>query len=261
MLQRIIVDLHDPVKSQIVSTSATNLDSFLGAYQDDFAYALDNRLMLSWYPQRVMLQAHGQSLLELGVGHGYTTKLFSERFPHHVVIEGSPEVIAQFRGNFPDCRAQIDLEYFERFSSDEKFDNIVMGFILEHVDDPKEILIRFRQFLAPGGSIFVAVPNAEALNKRIGQAAGLLDDLLVLSEADLALGHQRLFTLQSLRQLVTECGYREHAVEGLFLKPITTGQIKELKLSEEVLQAMLKVGIDYPELSVGLLMELKEAAC
>ena len=236
------------------------LDDFKDAYKADFPYALDNRLILNWYPQRVIRAARGGSLLELGLGHGYSTRAFSTHFQRHVVIDGSPEVIRQFRENFPDVHVEIQEAYFEQFDTTEKFDVVVMGFVLEHVDDPALILRAYKRFLKPGGSVFVAVPNCQALNKRFGYAAGLIPDVTHLSAADDALGHHRLFTVESLHSLVMDAGYRAKLTEGIFLKPITTQQIRELQLSEAILNAMLVVGVEYPELCVGILMQLEEAA-
>lgn len=239
------------------SDVASGLDDSVPAYQDDFAYALDNRLILNWYPQRIIRLARGRSLLELGLGHGYSSLIFSRHFPAYTVIEGSNAVIGQFRESHPDASIDLQCAYFEDFVPEMRYDHIVMGFVLEHVDDPGHILRRYRKFLAPQGSLFVAVPNCAALNKRFGHAAGLIDDLETLSDADRLLGHQRLFTLKSLRELCQREGFSIGSVEGIFLKPIATSQILELKLSEPILEAMLKVGVDYPELSVGILMELR----
>lgn len=234
------------------------LNSYLPAYQDEFLYALDNRLILNWYPERVMSLAKGDSLLELGIGHGYSTSRFSKHFKRHLVIDGSSEIIRQFQESFPDCSASIVESYFETFETSERFDVIVMGFILEHVDDPELILSRYKKFLKPNGVIYLTVPNAEALNKRLGYEAGLLPSLFQLGEGDKALGHQRLFSVQTLKDLIQKCGYHCDKLEGIFLKPITTRQIQELALSEEILQGMMKVGIDYPELCVALFMEVRE---
>lgn len=232
------------------------LDQFSDAYDDTSPYALDNRLILNWYSQRIMDSATGTSLLELGVGHGHTTARFDDRFKRHLVLEGSKEVIRQFRNNFSDCQAEILQTFFEKFHTTEKFDVIVMGFILEHVEDPSIILSQFKHYLSPQGSIFVTVPNCEPLNKRFGYEAGMLSDLTELSDADKAFGHHRLFTVSSLSALVESHGYRIKNTEGIFLKPITTGQIQSLQLPENILQSMLKVGVQYPELCVGIMMEL-----
>ena len=232
------------------------LDRSAPAYKEDFAYSLDNRLILNWYPRRVLRLASGDSMLDLGLGHGFTVQQFSKRFERYTVIDGSPEIIRQFRENHPDVRVDIRPGFFEDFHTEDRFDNIVMGFVLEHVDDPAAILRRYRRYLKPGGSFFVSVPNAEALNKRFGYAAGMIDDLTRLSPADELLGHQRLFTVASLRATVEGENFRVQALEGLFLKPITTQQIQTLQLSEPILQAMLEVGVGYPELCVGILAQL-----
>lgn len=233
------------------------LDSHAAAYQGDNLYDFDNEILLTWYPQRVLHHAGvARSLLELGLGHGYTTDIFSRRFERHVVLEGSPAVIANFRDKHPDCCAEIVETWFENFATDERFDLIVMGFILEHVDDPLLILRRFREFLAPGGRMFLAVPNAEVLNRKLGQLAGLLDDVTSLSDNDNLLGHKRFYTVATLSADIAQAGCGVDRLEGIYLKPFTTRQIVSLQLDRKVIDALCTVGIEYPELSCGLLTEI-----
>ena len=231
------------------------LDRHLDAYDQQFV--LDNRLMLQWYPRRVVDLADGDSLLELGLGHGWASECFAKRFSRYLVIEGSAEMIQRFRTRFDDSRMEIVQGFFEDFESAERFHHVNMGFVLEHVQDPGLLLRRFRTFLRSGGSIFVAVPNAESLHRRLGFHAGLLPNLTQLSDADLGFGHRRYFTLATLRALVESCGYEVVRTEGIFLKPITSAQIERLELPECVLQAMLAVGVDYPELSNGLFLQAR----
>ena len=236
---------------------SNTLDGHVAAYQGDNLFDFDNEILLTWYPQRVLHHAgSAYSLLELGLGHGYTTGIFSRRFGRHVVLEGSPAVIRNFRDKRPACAAEIIETYFEAFTTDERFDVIVMGFILEHVDDPVLILRRFRKFLAPGGRMFLAVPNAEVLNRRLGWLAGLLDDVTTLSENDHLLGHQRFYTVATLSADIAQAGCGVDRLEGIYLKPFTTRQIVSLQLDRKVIDALCTVGIDYPELSCGLLAEI-----
>jgi 2-polyprenyl-3-methyl-5-hydroxy-6-metoxy-1,4-benzoquinol methylase len=164
-------------------------------------------------------------------------------------------MIEKFRKDHPEIDVEIFHAFFEEFDTDEKFDVIGMGFVLEHVEDPAAVLRRYARFLAPGGSIFIAVPNAESLHRRFGAAAGLLPDMTALSAADIEFGHRRYFTLNSLRELVTGCGLAVGQVEGLFLKPVTTAQLHQLNLGPELLQGMLQVGVAYPELCNSILMQ------
>lgn len=236
---------------------SNTLDTYVSAYQGDNIYDFDNEILLTWYPQRILHHAISKSsLLELGLGHGYTTDIFSRKFARHVVLEGSPAVIQHFRENYVTCRAEIIQTWFETFATEERFDVIVMGFILEHVDDPLLILRRFRDFLAPGGKMFIAVPNAETLNRRLGQFAGMLDDLTTLSNNDLLLGHQRFYTVDTLRAIIAQADCGVDRLEGIYLKPFTTRQIVSLQLDHKVIDALCSVGIEYPELSCGLLAEI-----
>ena len=174
-----------------------SLDNHVQAYQGLSIYDFDNAIQLKWYPERIVQFSKGaSSLLELGLGHGITASVFERHFKRHVVIDASPAVIQNFRQRFPDSKVEIVESYFETFDTPERFDVIVFGYILEHVDDPIRILKHFRSCLAPGGRMFVTVPNAEVLNRRLGHLAGLLPDMQQLSEHDLLLGHKRYYTVE-----------------------------------------------------------------
>lgn len=234
------------------------LDNYLEAYEGDLQYDFDNEILLNWYPQRILKHTQNcKALLELGLGHGYTTSIFSKQFKRHVVLDGSVAIIKNFQAKYPECKAEIIETYFEEFETNEKFDLIVMGFILEHVDDPILILKHYRKFLAPGGRMFLAVPNAEVLNRRLGHIAGLLKNMQELSENDLILGHQRYYTVQSLKDDVIEAGYSIELIEGIYLKPLTTAQMISLNLDKNIITALCEVGVSYPELCCGILAEIK----
>lgn len=68
-------------------------------------------------------------------------------------------------------------------------------------------------------------------------------------------GHKRYYTLASLKKEITEAKLRKILEEGLFLKPITTAQILGLNLEKKIVDGYLKVGKDYPELCLGLMIE------
>jgi SAM-dependent methyltransferase len=237
------------------------LDDFISAYGEGFDFAFDNSIILDWYPRRIMqLCPGGGSLLELGLGHGLTTDRFSKHFSRHLVLDGSKAVIELFRSQYRDSKAEILETYFEDFETDERFDVIVMGFVLEHVADPGLILRKYRKLLKPGGRCFVSVPNGESLHRRFGHAAGLLDDVMVMGKGDLELGHMRLYSTTSLHRELHDAAYLPVRTEGIFLKPFTTTQLQSLNLAPNILQAMCAVGIDYPELCCALLVEAAPAS-
>lgn len=234
------------------------LDQHVKAYQGNLIYDFDNEIMLKWYPKRVILHAgSSQSMLELGLGHGITSSIFEKHFKRYVVLDGSSAVIENYKKKYPDSKVEIIEVFFENFSTDERFDVINFGFILEHINDPVMVLRHFRQFLKKDGKIFVSVPNAESMNRRLGNITGDLPDITALSDHDMLLGHKRYYTVKTLLKDVEEAGYKVVRVEGIYLKPLSSRQMQSLSLREDYIEALCVLGIKYPELSCGILVEAR----
>lgn len=232
------------------------LDQHVRAYQGNNIYDFDNEIMLNWYPHRVIAHSRRkESMLELGLGHGYTTNIFSKYFEKYIVIDGSKAVIDNYKTRFPQSNVLVVESYFEDYYTDESFDVINFGFILEHIDDPVSILKQYRKYLKPGGQIFVAVPNAEVMNRRLGFIAGDLKEITMMSDHDLLLGHKRYYTLHTLISDIQNAGYSVVRKEGIYLKPLSTSQMISLNLQEKYINALCELGIHYPELSCGILVE------
>lgn len=233
-----------------------DLDAVSSEYGPNAATAIENDLILKWYPKRIVERfGHCESLLELGIGHGFTAGILNAACDRHVLIEGSQVVIDQFRASHPNFNADLNFGYFEEFDTEERFDVIVMGFILEHVDSPTYLLDRFRKLLKPDGRLYVAVPNAKSMNRRLGIELGMINDIYDLNANDHALGHRRQYCLDTLKQELTQCGYTLTHQEGIYLKPLPLSVLKTLPAFEDNLQAMLRIGVEFPELCVGLLIE------
>lgn len=232
------------------------LDSHLEAYQGKYIYEFDNQIQLNWYPKRITeFTDPKSSVLELGLGHGITTNYFSNYYQKYLVIDASSAVITNFKQQFPESEAEIQECYFEKFEANQQFDIIILGFILEHVDNPDIILSYYKKFLKKNGLMFITVPNAEVMNRRLGNFAGDLPDMQLLSEHDIVCGHQRYYTTQSLTAQIKSHGYSIKRVEGIYLKPLATSQMIYLDLAPKYIDALCKLGVQYPELSCGILVE------
>lgn len=235
--------------------TANNLDIFSDVYKECSPFDRESFLSFAWYVGRIMALSPTGDLLELGIGHGQTSTLFSSFYDRHVVVEGSNEVIRQYRERYASSKAIIFESTFEAFDTKDRFDVIVMGFILEHVDDPALILKRFQRFLKPNGLLYITVPNAASLHRRLGQEAGLLQNIYQLSAYDLRAGHRRYYDMETICAQVEACGYKILRSEGLFLKPLSSDQLRLLNLSEDVYQAMFKVGVSFPEICNAILLQ------
>lgn len=239
------------------------LDGFKEAYHRKFKFYDEDILMSIWCGQRMVetIREKGfESVISLGVGHKIVSRSIlrnlSDILTKFVIIEGSSKMIRDFgrTTNLPP-NVRLVKSLFEEFGTEERFDAIEMGFVLEHVDDPLSILKRYSTFLKARGSILISVPNARSLHRLIGYEAGLLDDPYRLSSFDLRLGHKRYFDLKSLERLVRRSGLKIVKREGIYLKPFSTSQLKSLDLLPEVTQALFSIGVSYPEIGNAIYLE------
>lgn len=96
-------------------------------------------------------------VLDVGCGGGYFLRICSQLGATVQGIEPSPIAAkeAQSQG------LAVFNGMLEDFNPDEPFDVITMSQVLEHVPDPVATLTKLKTLLAPGGIIWIAVPNAD----------------------------------------------------------------------------------------------------
>ena len=97
------------------------------------------------------------------------------------VVDGGKGFCDAIKARHPRVEAVNSL--FEDYRSAPAFQTIVMGHVLEHVENPVEILALARGWLAPGGRILAAVPNARSLHRQAATIMGLLPNESALNEA------------------------------------------------------------------------------
>jgi 2-polyprenyl-3-methyl-5-hydroxy-6-metoxy-1,4-benzoquinol methylase len=237
-----------------MDSKKNHLDVISDVYNDDNLFTLENRLMIEHYA-RLIAEKHtdtGKSCLDLGLGHGVAATILSRTIEDYTVIEGSKTIIDEYKNHNKDTNATIIQSYFEDFETDKRYDIIVMGFILEHVENPLEILNKYKRFLKESGIICISLPNFAQLNRRIGQLMGVIQTMEFFTDNDIDLGHKHLFDVESFKALISSADLKLLSLEGIYMKPITTVQIKQLDLGKDFLKALITIGKDYPELSVAM---------
>jgi 2-polyprenyl-3-methyl-5-hydroxy-6-metoxy-1,4-benzoquinol methylase len=244
------------IEENFTQAEAERLDSCADAYSG--IYNDENIRSIRFISKRIFELADNKDrLLELGLGDGETTSFFAKNFNEVHVIEGSLKLIDSYKSKFSCENVNIIHSLFEEFETEEKFSNIALCNVLEHVVDPEALLKRFKKLLEPYGNVFIAVPNATSLNRQIGHKAGLLNNIYAFNQQDINLGHRRYFDKQKLLKLLAKSGYKVTNIEGIYLKPITTGQMNQLNFSEKIYRAILELGKDYPELSTFIFVKAR----
>jgi 2-polyprenyl-3-methyl-5-hydroxy-6-metoxy-1,4-benzoquinol methylase len=107
-------------------------------------------------------------------------------------------------------------------------DAIVLADVLEHMQNPWQALVRLRPLLAPGGAIYVSLPNVRNLNVLAGLARG---EWRYQGSGILDVTHLRFFTRAQAVELLTETGYRPTRL-GLNGDPALAEVVKGQDLSQ-----------------------------
>ncbi|MFC6380482.1 class I SAM-dependent methyltransferase [Psychrobacter glacincola] len=186
------------------------------------------------------------SVLELGCAEGLMTEKIVNFFDDVAVVEGSSIFCEQLKKKLPNV--EVFNSYFEDFDCDRKFDNIILGHVLEHVDDPVFVLSHIKKFLKTDGLIFAAVPNARSIHRQAAVIMGILENEYSLNSLDIHHGHQRVFNPESFRSVFIKANLPISIFGGYWLKPLSNGQI-EADWSEEMLDAFMDMGERYPDIS------------
>ena len=147
---------------------------------------------------------------------------------------------------FPEANVVHSL--FEDFRSHEQFENVILGHVLEHVEDPIAILRLVQSWLKPKGRVLAAVPNARSLHRQAAVLMGLLPFEDAMNENDIHHGHRRVFNPETFRNAFLRAGFQIELFGGYWMKPVSNRQIEET-WTPEMLEAFMQLGERYPDIA------------
>lgn len=137
------------------------------------------------------------SVLELGPAEGVSTNEIYPAFSDdYTIVDGADFFVDDLKQRFPKMNCICSL--FEEFTPGRKFDNILLGHVLEHVEDPVAILKLCSKWLSEKGKILTAVPNSNSIHRQAAVLMGMLDSTDQLNETDKKNGHRRVYDLNML---------------------------------------------------------------
>lgn len=231
----------------------------LSVYEQD-PYEAENLQSMKAYVENIIYYAQSSNLtdktfLELGIGHSKTIEHLSKYFSSLTVLDIETSLIEKYKKLYPSVK--FINTFFEKFETSKKFDYIGMGFVLEHVENPQDIIKKYKKILNKNGMIFVSVPNASSLHRIIANKAGLLEDIKQMSQTDKKYGHVRFLDYAEWIELFNSCGIKVVYSHGLYLKPFTTLQIEELSLAPSIKKALSLAAHNLPSISNSCFFCLK----
>ena len=130
------------------------------------------------------------NVLEMGPAEGLMTDILYPYFPDYTIVDGAEKFVNKLKKKYPKIKGYISL--FENYESSGKYQNIILGHVLEHVEDPVFILKKCTELLKPNGRIMAAVPNCNSIHRQAAVMMGLLSSTDELNEMDRYHGHRRV---------------------------------------------------------------------
>lgn len=176
-----------------------------GAYAD--AYVPQGLIAMARMPPRVVL--------DVGCYVGATGAFIKSKYPAARVIGIEPtEEVARVAAERIDdvyCCTFDNFPFEEAGIAHGTLDTVILADVLEHMYDPWSALVALRPYLSPDAQVLASIPNVRNLwllnelasGRWAYEASGLLD-----------VTHIRFFTLETIRQMLGETGYRVEQVVG-----------------------------------------------
>jgi 2-polyprenyl-3-methyl-5-hydroxy-6-metoxy-1,4-benzoquinol methylase len=225
----------------------------------DYAYSFDFDVMHPFMLKsfEIFFNKDG-SCLELGCFKGDFTKRLAEYFDDMTCVEASSEAIEEAKKKVP-SRVKFINDLFENVELSQKYDNIILTHVLEHLDDPVRVLKRINnEWLNDGGRLFLVTPNAMAPSRQIAVKMGIISYNSEVTPAEESHGHRITYTIDTLERDAKDAGLRVAYRSGIFFKALANFQWDQLLqtdiISKEYLNGCYELGQQYPELCSSIFL-------
>lgn len=204
------------------------------------------------------------SFLELGSFQGNFTARFLPFFNDITCVEASSEALEIAKSKLGNSVKYVH-SMFENVVLPNKYDNIVLTHVLEHIDDPVAVLKRINdEWLSDTGRFFLVCPNANAPSRQIAIKMGLISHNSAVTPAEAEHGHKITYTLDTLERDAKAAGLKVVHRSGIFFKALANFQWDKILgtdiISPEYLEGCYQLGQQYPDLcsSIFLMCEKGE---
>lgn len=234
------------------------LDDSNNADHEKYGYSFDFDVMHPYQIKAFEPFFIKGSLLELGSYKGNFTSRFLPYFDDITCVEASDIAIAEAQKKLGN-RVKFINALFENVILPKRYSNIILTHVLEHLDDPIFVLKRINdEWLAPGGRLFLACPNANAPSRQIAVKMGLISHNSAVTSAEMDHGHRITYTLDTLERDVTASGLKVIYRSGIFFKALANFQWDRILqtdiISKEYLDGCYKLGQQYPDLCSSIFL-------
>jgi 2-polyprenyl-3-methyl-5-hydroxy-6-metoxy-1,4-benzoquinol methylase len=227
-----------------------------------YAYSFDTDVMHHYMIESFKPFFTVGNVLELGSSKGDFTSRLIPHFSDITCVEASEEAIEICKQKLPS-----DIQYvhsmFESAKLSKKYDNIILTHVLEHLDNPVQLLTKIKnEWLSENGKLFIVCPNANAPSRQIAVKMGLISHNSAITPAEKEHGHTITYSLDTLERDVTLSDLKVEHRSGIFFKALANFQWDQLLgtdiISKEYLDGCYKLGQQYPDLCSSIMLICKK---
>ena len=228
-------------------------------YAYDFDFDVMHHYMIESFKEHFI---HG-SCLELGSSKGDFTKRLIPYFKDITCVEASDEAI-EISKNY---LFNEDIIYFNSLFEDtilpKKYDNIILTHVLEHIDNPVELLKKINdEWLTDDGKLFIVCPNANAPSRQIAVKMGLITHNSAVTDSERLHGHRITYSLDTLERDARIAGLDINFRTGIFFKALANFQwdalLKTDIINSDYLEGCYQLGQLYPDLCSSIMLICKK---
>ena len=214
-----------------------------------YRYEID-AMVRRYFMERIALAINfEQTCLEIGSHDGSMTSQLLEYFSHVDLLEPADMFHESLNSTFGE---KITLHPYtvSEANFDKKFQNIFLVHVLEHLENPSGQLRKILDWLTDDGKLFILVPNANALSRKIAWKMGMMENVEDVLPGEAQQGHLRTYSLETLKADVEDAGLKVSQIGGILKKPLANFQL-DLALEQSIitldyLQALNELSMEDP---------------
>lgn len=119
---------------------------------------------------------------------------------------------------------------------EDGFDLVLLSSVLHEASDPRTMLNSVWSLMCNGGLLIVVVPNRYSVHRILGVHLGIQESIESASPTEELMEQSAAYSRESLRELLSSCGFVENFSFTHFLKPFTHAQLYQA-LQTEIITA------------------------
>lgn len=110
-----------------------------------------------------ILQIDNISALDIGCSNGFKTNLLLDKYDNIIEIQGidiDKNAIKEAKEKFKNNRKyKFELKTIDELDDNKKYDLIILSYVLQHLENPKDFLVKLKSFLSDRGVLIIKVPD------------------------------------------------------------------------------------------------------